>query len=66
MNKQYVQGVPNGKKKGLLDEYDWYNHVFLPFSGRVSDNVSTVERTESKGGQEWVSQLSCDTLWGSW
>ena len=37
------------------------SHVALPFPDRV--NVSTVQRTKAKRGQEWVSKLSCDTLW---
>ena len=53
MNKLYVKGIK--KEKGLFDTCKLYSHVDLQFPGRVRDNVSTVQRTETRTGQEWVS-----------
>ena len=36
------------------DLHEEYSHVALLFPGRVRDTVSTVQRTEVKGGQEIV------------
>ena len=34
-------------EKDLLDKYGWYSHVALQPTGRISNNISTIQRTEA-------------------
>ena len=62
MNKQYVEGVKNGKKKTYLKSVGNINHIALLFSDMVRNHVSTIQRMEANREQREVSWLSSEIL----